>query len=189
MLDFPNRCLFSERKLLPKVKALYAVYACEDLLYIGCSTQLNSRFGNHHKLEEFFAEGADCIIWLEFDCNQKLYDEELKLLMLHRPKLNVSYKRQNDTAALLRLKGIKPEVNHKGWIVGFVFDALWEFIANSNSKIEALRAIEMDTSLNVSWLKTFADGVTPDPGVNKVDELCLYLTGKDLLAWIEEKAA
>ena len=186
-MNFPNRCSFSERKKLPKIKALYAVYACEDLLYIGCSTQLNSRFTNHHKLEQFFNEGADCIYWLEYKDNVKLYDDELKLINEHKPKLNLKYARQANASSVKRLKGIKPELKHEGFLTVFVFDALWEFISNNPSKIEALRKIEKDTSLNVPWLKTFADGITMQPGVNKIDELCVYLTGQDLLHWLTER--
>lgn len=41
-------------------------------------------------------------------------------------------------------------------------------------------AVYVDTGLDPSWLSQFASGKLKDPGVNKVQKLYEYLTGKRL---------
>ena len=38
-----------------------------------------------------------------------------------------------------------------------------------------LEQIKTDTGLSLAWLKAFSQGLTPDPGVNKVELLFIYL--------------
>lgn len=177
MLKFKETCAFANRKDLPDKMALYGVFNETGVLYIGMSWNLKSRFPNHHKLEAFFEMNASFIGYTIFDDIEVLAQKEVEAIKKFKPLLNEKA-RLYSSPSIERLKGRKPkEFVCDSKVKTKTFNLLWEFIESSKSGLDALKKIQYDTGLTVPWLRTFANNLTNDPSVIKVETLFFYLGG------------
>lgn len=88
-LDLPSIFL-DQRKTLPRVQAVYFVISdTDEILYIGCSVNLNSRWIGHHKLRELEGLGVVRIAWMEVSELSLLAEIEIALITHFAPRLNV----------------------------------------------------------------------------------------------------
>lgn len=178
MLTFERLCAFAERDALPSAMALYGVYAGSELLYIGMSQNIKRRFSHHNKVQQFNQYNANLIKFTIFEELENLANIEVELIVKFKPVLNTSF----STYVILgkeTIKGTKPILCENGSnLLTAAFNLLWEYIECSTSGLQAFKQIEKDTGLSVAWLRTFSSQKTKEPGINKVEDLYIYLGGK-----------
>lgn len=96
---------FLEKRYLPKNKAIYFVLnSNKEILYIGGTINLRSRFNNHHHKQEFFAINDCTIAWLrlnESTCSKIL---EKECILYFRPIYNKMGITEDNSAVLERIK-------------------------------------------------------------------------------------
>ncbi len=76
----------SERRSLPRCKAIYFVIDGDIVLYIGQTVNLAQRWANHHRLNQF--KSNPHIAWLKCDDESLLLESEKALINYFSPPLN-----------------------------------------------------------------------------------------------------
>jgi excinuclease UvrABC nuclease subunit len=80
---------FEQRKALPRVPAVYFLIGGDsEVLYIGESYNLRSRWGHHHCLTDYEPEQELRIAWIEIEDDMMRGRIETALIWSHRPRLN-----------------------------------------------------------------------------------------------------
>ena len=87
------RVLIKDRLTLPFKPALYFVFDFSDLLYIGATTDLRARIGNHHKQEIKSRLDLSVAYWLAppFSRWGQIHEAEKLLIQTFQPRLNIAY--------------------------------------------------------------------------------------------------
>lgn len=75
-----------DRKTLPQLEAIYLVWTDKELLYIGQTANIKSRFLSHHRLIEFLNCNAKVAWFNAEDCDR--LEIEGSLIEIFAPKLN-----------------------------------------------------------------------------------------------------
>lgn len=189
MINFETKTPFNKRTHLPVKQALYGVYSKKELLYIGISWNLKQRFANHHKFEAFVENGATEIRWSEYEDREKLHDDEHQFINECKPKLNVATYRRS-TARPERVNINKADIEkllekHVS-CSKYIHSLLWEYIDSAKTRREAYEQISKDTGISVGWLARFHLKPDFEPGVGKIEQLCVYFTGQTLIELFEK---
>jgi predicted GIY-YIG superfamily endonuclease len=85
---------FESIKELPKLPAVYFVISNNEVLYIGSSCNLNRRWKEHHRYQDFKELDLVKITWLELSDTNLLREIELTLIYKFKPRLNLTSSNQ-----------------------------------------------------------------------------------------------
>lgn len=185
MKKFEHEIQFKDRKKLPASQVLYGVYSKETLLYIGLTWNLKQRFARHHKFENFVEHGAIKIKFTEYENREQLHDDEHFFINKYKPKLNIATHRRSTARPNSRFNISREEVekllNSDCTCLKVTHALLWEYVDSAKTRIEAYECISKDTGLSVPWISRFHIKPDFEPGVDKIERLCVYFTGKTLL--------
>ena len=133
----PNLTIDKKREL-PTISGIYFVFSQSELLYIGRTTNLQSRWLGHHRLSDFKSKKEVRIYWLEVLEVEILRNLEKQAIKFFKPCLN-SQREKGEMDAIFQcripkklLKQAKAKSQRTGITLAFVArQALEELIKQS----------------------------------------------------------
>jgi len=158
---FDGNITFSEIDNLPNVHALYFVFNNKnEIIYIGMSFALASRFQSHKSEGLLLANKASYIKWKVYTSLQAdaLSKAERVYIAKFKPALNIKIgggikKRYRTWGNNRNYKyELRSEFHEK------VYSLLWNYIEHSLSKTHSFHEIAVKTNLNSIWIKNLSVG-------------------------------
>lgn len=184
-MKFDRSCPYDERRNLPPVNALYAVYSDENILYVGTAFGLRRRFRKHTKAGEFARNNATHICWNEYTNLQgeKLEQDEKQAIEHYKPLLNKNSGGRSTqlivSPAILNGKDVS-KGKQRSKLHQATFELLWQYIKKSLGKTQALDQLSAETGLSYAWLDHLARDLGGSPSVDRIERLYEFLTGEQL---------
>jgi predicted GIY-YIG superfamily endonuclease len=171
-----NCVKFERIKDLPNATAVYVVMSNEVCLYVGSTVRLKTRICNHNKKKEFLEKNATDLIWFEVEEIERLAECEVEKIKKYKPILNNLAHRTSKQKGYSN--GIHKDVKQVGKTT---FRDTTLLLLHNRCNKTTFDEISKVTGLPLPWIKTFSVGKCPDPGVNRVQALYEYLSGKALV--------
>lgn len=158
-------------KKLPKESGVYVVWSGSTCLYVGSSKNVRRRLTVHNKHQIFVDNKATHVDIVPCGLEELSFLENQTVYKL-RPKLNIYAHNAGKKINIATGK-------HKKCDNSKLRDATLRLLHNRRHSV-TLKHISEQTGLSERFLSNFSRGVSPNPGVNSVECLYEYLSGKAL---------